>query len=374
MAGHASQAPTAPASSRASPAANNSASSEYINGHASLPDAPAPSAAPTASTGKKGKSKKTTDPNETSKLLAAKINQLELDAAGEKDQDAEIGGYTFTQESKKTVLASMKEHDLPQDMIAEVAKALDAGPEATRSGQGLPSLKTIETLVAKFSLHIPNLNLARAHENLFARPLPVNSMDRQKLTEMPPGLIADIEREVKKATRDLSNLLTGMETPLSRLEEVQKRYTGLLADMKRMERDNTKNKKRADLLQKEKDQGRSDLSKTNSMKEKLEKLCRELQRENKKLKVSAEFTHARFDINPLKFLKDEQKKIEDSERRSRDEFSDRTNSMYSAIDETMDQAENPERQKINVEQDEMYALQPTFALTQLHLVTLDTNL
>lgn len=287
MAGPASQTPTAPASSRPSPAANNNTSSDYINGHGTLPDAPAANAAPAASTGKKGKSKKTTDPNETGKLLAAKINQLELDAAGEKDQDAEIGGCTFTQESKETVLASMKEHDLPQDMIAEVARALDAGPEATRSGQGLPSLKTIETLVAKFSLHIPNLNLARAHENLFARPLPMNSMDRQKLTEMPPGLIADIEREVKKATRDLSNLLTGMETPLSRLEEVQKRYTGLLADMKRMERDNTKNKKRADLLQKEKDQGRSELSKTNSMKEKLEKLCRELQRDNKKLKVSS---------------------------------------------------------------------------------------
>ena len=288
MAGHASQAPTAPASSRFTPTANNNPSSDYINGHGILPDAPAPNAAPPASTGKKGKNKKTTDPNETGKLLAAKINQLELDAAGEKDQEAEIGGYTFTQESKETVLASMKEHDLPQDMIAEVARALDAGPEATRSGQGLPSLKTIETLVAKFSLHIPNLNLARAHENLFARPLPINSMDRQKLTEMPPGLIADIEREVKKATRDLSNLLTGLETPLSKLEEVQKRYTGLLAEMKRVERDNSKNKKRADLLQKEKDQGRSELSKTNSMKEKLEKLCRELQRDNKKLKVSAE--------------------------------------------------------------------------------------
>ena len=40
----------------------------------------------------------------------------------------------------------------------------------------------------------------------------------------------------------------------------------------------------------------------------------------------------------------------------------------------MDQAENPERQKINVEQDELYAIQPTCALTQLHLVTIDTNM
>lgn len=40
---------------------------------------------------KKSKAKKATDPNEASKLIAAKISQLELDAAGEKDQEAEIG-------------------------------------------------------------------------------------------------------------------------------------------------------------------------------------------------------------------------------------------------------------------------------------------
>jgi hypothetical protein len=43
---------------------------------------------------KKSKPKsKTTDPNEASKLIAAKISQLELDAAGEKDQEAEIGAW-----------------------------------------------------------------------------------------------------------------------------------------------------------------------------------------------------------------------------------------------------------------------------------------
>lgn len=42
---------------------------------------------------KKGKQKKATDPNEASKLIAAKISQLELDAAGDKEQEAEIGGY-----------------------------------------------------------------------------------------------------------------------------------------------------------------------------------------------------------------------------------------------------------------------------------------
>lgn len=43
--------------------------------------------------GKKTKGKKATDPNETSKLLAAKISQLEQDAAGEKDQEQEIGAF-----------------------------------------------------------------------------------------------------------------------------------------------------------------------------------------------------------------------------------------------------------------------------------------
>jgi chromosome segregation ATPase len=135
------------------------------------------------STKKSGKAKKTSDPSETSKLLAAKISQLESDRAGEKDQEAEI------------------------------------------------------------------------------------------------------EREVKKANRDLSNLLSNIESPLFRLNEVQRRYTELLADMRRLDRDHAKNKKRADQLQKEKDQGRTELNKAVSMKEKLEKLCRELQRENKKMKV-----------------------------------------------------------------------------------------
>ena len=108
---------------------------------------------------------------------------------------------------------------------------------------------------------------------------------------MADGMRPTTEREVKKANRDLTNLLTGMESPLSRLETVQKKYTELLADMRRLERDTTKSKKRADQLQKEKDQGRSELSKTVSIKEKLEKLCRELTRENKKIKVcSGSFT------------------------------------------------------------------------------------
>jgi len=72
---------------------------------------------------------------------------------------------------------------------------------------------------------------------------------------------------------------------LNRIESVQRKYAELLAEMKRTEREHIKSKKRADQLQKEKDASRSELSKMTAVKEKLEKLCRELQKENKKLKV-----------------------------------------------------------------------------------------
>ena len=61
--------------------------------------------------------------------------------------------------------------------------------------------------------------------------------------------------------------------------------------MKKLERDHAKNKKRADLLQKEADKAKSENSKTNTLKDKLEKLCRELTKENKKMKVRTKILH-----------------------------------------------------------------------------------
>jgi hypothetical protein len=52
---------------------------------------PAPAPPGNGSNNKKGKGKKAMDSSEASKLVAARISQLELDAAGEKDQEAEIG-------------------------------------------------------------------------------------------------------------------------------------------------------------------------------------------------------------------------------------------------------------------------------------------
>lgn len=72
---------------------------------------------------------------------------------------------------------------------------------------------------------------------------------------------------------------------MQKIDHLTKRSSELLAEMRRVERENQKNKKRGDTLQKEKDANRTELSKTIGLKEKLEKLCRELQRDNNKYKV-----------------------------------------------------------------------------------------
>lgn len=81
---------------------------------------------------------------------------------------------------------------------------------------------------------------------------------------------------------------------MTRLETVHKKYTELLADMKKLDRDYAKSKKRSDQLQKDQDKGKSELNKTVTMKDKLEKLCRELTKENKKVKVSGDPGWAEF--------------------------------------------------------------------------------
>ena len=143
------------------------------------------------------------------------------------------------------------------------------------------------------------------------------------------------DREVKKANRDLSNLLSTMEAPMSRLETVQRKYTELLAEMKRTEREHIKSKKRADQLQKEKDNTRSELSKMTSQKERLEKLCREMQKDNKK-------------------LKDENRRLGETETNMRNELHDRLEGLVYNVQEAVEQKENPENHPANMETDELF--------------------
>ena len=84
-------------STRSSPIVNGngSANLDYINGHGALPDSPALAAPPPSTMSKKGKAgsnqKPQDDQRKTEKLLAARINELEQNTKGDKEQEAEIG-------------------------------------------------------------------------------------------------------------------------------------------------------------------------------------------------------------------------------------------------------------------------------------------
>lgn len=202
---------------------------------------------------KKTKPKKSTDPNEASKLIAAKISQLELDAAGEKDQEAEI------------------------------------------------------------------------------------------------------EREVKKASRELNNQTSKLDD-IQKIEALQKRCADLFAEMKRLERDNLKNKKRGDQLQKEKDHSRTELSKNITLREKLEKLCRELQKENNR-------------------LKGENKTLQDAEKRNFEDWDNKYEDVMWQLQDYQEDKDHPQAQVVNIEVDELFrqrfkSLIDQYELRELHFHSL----
>lgn len=114
-----------------------------------------------------------------------------------------------------------------------------------------------------------------------------------------------------------------MDGPLTRVEVVQKRYTELLSDMKRTEREHQKSKKRGDQLQKEKDAQRSELNKVTTMKDKLDKLSRDFAKENKK-------------------LKDELHKMESTESAAREELHHRLEELVYDVDSCIAQQHQPE--------------------------------
>lgn len=99
MAGVPPPTPTASTSARVAPAingnGNGNANLDYINGHGALPDSPASAGPPPAAATRKGKPSANQKPQDeqkkTEKLLAARINELEQNTKGDKEQEAEIG-------------------------------------------------------------------------------------------------------------------------------------------------------------------------------------------------------------------------------------------------------------------------------------------
>lgn len=159
---------------------------------------------------------------------------------------------------------------------------------------------------------------------------------------------AEIEAEVKKANRDLSQLLNTMEPHNSKLDTVQRKYTELLSEMKKVEREHVKAKKRGDQLQKEKEEVGKERTRERGLKEKLEKLSRELTRENKKLKE---------DLRDMR---------ETSAERN-EELHRRLENMVLDVEDVIVDGRTPERQTQELEQDKMFREKFTSFLHQYEL-------
>jgi chromosome segregation ATPase len=127
---------------------------------------------------------------------------------------------------------------------------------------------------------------------------------------------------------------------LDKIDHLTKRCSELFASMKRLERDSVKNKKRADQLQKDKDTSRNEVTKQTTLKEKLEKLCRELQRENNKLKVD----HRTLQDTHSKLKKDTDKRLEE---------------VLKTLEGYQEEKDNPRKQVMNTKVEDLYVVPTT---------------
>ena len=105
--------------------------------------------------------------------------------------------------------------------------------------------------------------------------------------------------------------------------------------MKKLERDHAKNKKKADQLQKDQDKSKSEHNKTVTMKDKLEKLCRELTKENKK-------------------VKEDNKRLEDTEKMAREDVNERLDQMLYDVQDVMNAKASAQGENLHLYMDELF--------------------
>ncbi|KAG5955454.1 hypothetical protein E4U58_007088 [Claviceps cyperi] len=165
----------------------------------------------------------------------------------------------------------------------------------------------------------------------------------------------EIEREVKRANRDLMQQVAKMDD-MQKIDHLTKRSSELLADMRRLEKENQKNKKRGDSLQKERDSGRTELGKTAGLKEKLEKLCRELQRDNNK-------------------MKNENKELQTLQKRNTVAWDEKYATLLSKLEGYQEEKDTPRKQVVDMEMEELFRVRfksfiEQYELRELHFHSL----
>ncbi|KAJ4070793.1 hypothetical protein NW753_001658 [Fusarium oxysporum] len=143
---------------------------------------------------------------------------------------------------------------------------------------------------------------------------------------------------------------------MQKIDHLTKRSSELLADMRRLERENQKNKRRGDTLQKERDASRTELNKTVGLKEKLEKLCRELQRDNNK-------------------MKNENKELQTTQKRNNAHWDEKYATLLTKLDGYQEEKDTPKKQVVDMEVDELFRVRfksfiEQYELRELHFHSL----
>lgn len=94
----------------------------------------------------------------------------------------------------------------------------------------------------------------------------------------------EIARAVKAERSKLNLLVSDTDSELDRITLLQKKYNSLFENMQKLERDHARSKQKWETTLKDHNSAKVELTRTNNMKQKLETLCRELQKENKRIK------------------------------------------------------------------------------------------
>lgn len=172
-------------------------------------------------------------------------------------------------------------------------------------------------------------------------PSEVNNLLHQKITQLETDASLEeeeekaISRAVKKANKELAELVSSREDHLAKVDAIQIKYSDLLHEMKRLEREHAKTRKRADQLQKERDNSRTEMQKAVALKHKLETLCRELQKENKR-------------------VKDESKKLAQNEQQKREGLSQKFNGTVWQILKRIEEEKEGGGRTANPEIDDLF--------------------
>lgn len=141
---------------------------------------------------------------------------------------------------------------------------------------------------------------------------------------------------------------------MQKIDYLTKRSSELLADMRRLEKENQKNKRRGDTLQKERDNSRSELSKTNGLKEKLEKLCRELQRDNNKMKVGSDTGHLGFRrAANIHHVQNENKELQTVQKRNSVAWDEKYSNVLMKLEGIQEDKDTPKKQVVDMSMDEL---------------------